>query len=211
MQHRLDEFYGVLDVGEREKADRFRRPVDRQMSLIARGALRTLLSEYSGIPANRIEFSYSENGKPFWAAPASDTAVAFNVSHSGDQILLAFGGGAVGVDIERIRARKSIHAVAARYYTPKEIERIETATDPTALFFKIWTRKEAYVKACGSTLFSELNQITVPLEEGTEANGCFFYSPEVGPDYAAALAVCRPVRNMVYHRFDEMPAPNEIS
>jgi phosphopantetheinyl transferase len=47
----------VLSVYERDKAARFRRDADRSSSIAARGALRILLSGYTGMPAAEIEFS----------------------------------------------------------------------------------------------------------------------------------------------------------
>ena len=184
MLDRLDQLHAVLCEKEQEKAARFRRESDRQSSIAARSALRILLSQYTGLPAVDIVFNYSENGKPH----VSDSDVDFNVSHSGDWVVLAFGRNrSIGVDIEKIKREMDVLAIASRYFTPEEVEDIEKADDQHVTFFQLWARKEAYVKACGSALFRELSTYSVPLAERAEKDGWFFQQLEAGSKYAAAV------------------------
>jgi len=215
---RLDSLQALLSPKEQEKAARLHRKSDHQSSIAARGALRVLLSGYTGIPAVDIEFQYSENGKPHLvpAVPsrsrsrtadcqsarrlpagqgrqdACDT-VSFNLSHSGDWVVLAFGRNRnIGVDVEKIKGTADVESIAFRYFAPEEIALIENAADAQAMFFQLWACKEAYVKACGSTLFSELGSFSVPIDNGElpevgETNGWIFHRLEVDPEYAAAV------------------------
>ncbi|MDZ8117722.1 4'-phosphopantetheinyl transferase family protein [Pontiella agarivorans] len=185
----------VLCREEREKADRFRRETDRNSSIVARGALRILLAAYTGYAAPEISFGYSKNGKPFLVSPASG-AIGFNVSHSGDWVVLAFGRERqVGVDVEKIRREMDVLSIASRYFTPEETRRIEAAEDVHGLFFHHWARKEAYVKAIGSGLFRELSSFSVPNEEG-EKDGWFFQRLEAGSRYAAAVVTDKAIGGM---------------
>ncbi len=191
---RLETLHGLLSEKEREKAARFHHDSDRQTSIAARGALRILLSCYTGTPAAKVEFNYSENGKPhlepcaagFQPVPGRQGCpppeIAFNVSHSGDWVVLAFGRNrSIGVDVEKIKQEMDVLAIASRYFSPEETVLIENAEDRQNIFFQLWARKEAYVKACGSTLFSELGSDAVKKE------GWIFQSLEVDPAYAAAV------------------------
>ncbi|NNJ71002.1 MAG: 4'-phosphopantetheinyl transferase superfamily protein, partial [Kiritimatiellales bacterium] len=181
---RIEPLGRILCDREREKAARYHRESDRQASIVSRGALRILLSGYSGEPAAQINFEYTENGKPHML----DSELAFNVSHSGEWVVLAIGRDRkIGVDVEMIRRDMDVLAIASRYFTPEEIARIETAEDRHSVFFQLWARKEAYVKACGSTLFSELAHFSVPMEEGGENDGWIFQRLEAGSEYAAAI------------------------
>ena len=185
----LDALYAVLSTQEQERAARFHRNADRQSSIAARGALRILLSGYTGTPASEIEFSYSENGKPHVAGSGAD----FNLSHSGDWVMLAFGRNRnIGVDVEKIKRTADIQSIASRYFAPEEITLIENSEDTHAMFFHLWARKEAYVKACGSTLFSELGSFSVPIAGGAlpevgERDGWIFHHLEAGSKYASAV------------------------
>ena len=189
IQDRLDALHAVLSSQEQERAARFHRDTDRQSSIAARGALRILFSGYTGTPAAEIEFNYSENGKPHVASSWVD----FNLSHSGDWVVLAFGRNRnIGVDVEKIKQTADIQSIASRYFAPEEITIIENSEDSHSMFFHFWARKEAYVKACGSTLFSELGSFSVPIVDGAlpevgERDGWFFHRLEAGSKYASAV------------------------
>ncbi len=198
VQNRMARLESVLSVYERDKAARFRRDADRSSSIAARGALRILLSGYTGMPAAEIEFSYTDNGKPY----IKDSDIAFNVSHSAEWVLIAIGRGRkIGVDIEKIKRTMKVEPVAERYFSPEEQSAIQAADDPCALFFELWARKEAYVKACGSTLFSELKRMSVPIEASAEKDGWFFHRLEAGSKYAAAVVSNKPVAQLPCYNF----------
>lgn len=198
MLDRLDALKALLNDREREKAARFRREADRHSSIAARGALRVLLSGYAGLSPSEIEFTYSENGKPRTA----ETNVAFNVSHSGEWVVIAIGRDrAIGVDIEQIKRDMDVLSIAGRYYAPDERAAIEESEDSHATFFQLWARKEAYVKACGSTLFTELKRISVPLVDGAVKDGWFFHYLEAGSKYAAAVVTDKPLGHMPCYDF----------
>lgn len=199
----LDALHDLLSESEREKALRFLQENDKQSSIAARGALRILLSGYSGIPAEAIEFNYSENGKPH----VGDSDVDFNVSHSGDWVVLAFGRNRnIGVDIERIKREMDVLAIASRYFTGEETTLIENSADQHAAFFQLWARKEAYVKACGSALFRELSSFSIPIDQGIlpaigRKEGWVFQRLEAGSNYAAAVVSDKEQANVVCYDF----------
>ncbi len=205
----LDALHALLSAEEQGRAARFRRETDRQSSIAARGALRILLSGYTGIPAAKLAFQYSENGKPSLVPPVPSAergrgggcdSISFNLSHSGDWVVLAFGHGCnLGVDIEKIRPKMDVLPIASRYFTPGETARIEASADPREAFFQHWVRKEAYVKACGSALFRELGTFAVPMS-GTW-NGWWFQGLEIDPRYAAAAVADKAPENVLSFGF----------
>jgi 4'-phosphopantetheinyl transferase len=201
MLDRLDALQVILSEKEQAKAVRFKRDADRHSSVAARGALRILLSGYTGISAAEIKFDYSENGKPH----VFNSDIDFNVSHSDEWVVLAFGKNRnIGVDIEKIKTEMDVEGIAARFFTPEEIELLKAAADKPALFFRIWARKEAYVKACGSTLFSELNRFSVPIKQSGEKDGWYFHHLEAGSKYAAAVVTDKPLVSMPCYDFGGM-------
>lgn len=190
----------VLCAEERAKAARFLRSDDRNSSVVARGALRILLAAYTGDAPERIRFLYSESGKPY--CPGAD--ISFNVSHSGDWVVLAFGRNRqVGVDVEQIRRDLDVMKIASRYFTPEETARIQAAADAHAAFFHHWARKEAYVKAAGSGLFRELSSFSVPDADG-EKDGWFFQRLEAGSQYASAVVSDKPVESVRCFAFQSL-------
>lgn len=222
--NRMDELKALLSKSEATKAERFYRPADRASSIVARGALRLLLSGYTGIPATELIFEYSKNGKPFLVSQASclpcaseggsrleaggTTAppgeVDFNVSHSGEWVVLAIGRNRnIGVDVEKIRREMDVMSIASRYFTPEEAALIESAEDRHGLFFHHWARKEAYIKAIGSALFRELSTFAVPTEDG-EKDGWFFQRLEAGSQYRSAVVTDKPVSEVPCYDFSAL-------
>jgi 4'-phosphopantetheinyl transferase len=200
LQDRLDKLSGLLSSEEAAKADRFHRDVDRATSIVARGALRMLLGAYTELPASELRFNYSETGKPY----LDQSEISFNVSHSGEWVVLGFGRGRqVGVDVEQLNRTTDVLAIAERYFAPEELELIRSAEDQSAEFFNLWTRKEAYVKACGSALFRELTSFAVPKDD-VEKGGWFFQRLEAGSKYAAAVVTDKAVEDMPCFDFGGM-------
>src|ERR1700738_3040122 len=160
----LSLFTQVLSANERARAERFYFDADRRRAIIARGLSRLLLGHYLGRPAHQIEFKYNAFGKP--ALADADCPLQFNVSHSGDVILVATAIDRVlGVDVERIKQDMANAEIAARYFSPCEYRTL-LALPPEIrgeAFFACWTRKEAYLKARGDGLSLPLDRFDVAL------------------------------------------------
>ena len=202
VQPQITFFETLLSQKEREKAEKFLREKERVSSILARGILRILLSKYSDENPQDIIFHYSDAGKPF-----IDASIDFNLSHSGEWILLAFGTQrAVGIDIEKVNFKRNVLAVAERYFSSKEVECIKQSENPIKQFFNFWAQKEAYIKACGSTLFQELSDCVVPLPTknvpnlGTKGDW-FFQTLEISPEYAAAVVTNRSFEQIKFYDF----------
>lgn len=96
-------------------------------------------------------------GKPLLAAPFDDLAV--NASDSGDWHLAGLAAGtALGVDLERHRPRPNWQALARRWYAPDERDWLAALADPQTGFLRLWTLKEALLKAIGRGLVYGLHR-----------------------------------------------------
>jgi phosphopantetheinyl transferase len=89
-------------------------------------ALREILGRYLGLPAEELRFETGRHGKPRLASPQDE--LAFNLSHSGSLALVAIARREVGVDVERIRAKRPVD------------------------FYRRWADREARVKCLGTGL-----------------------------------------------------------
>jgi 4'-phosphopantetheinyl transferase len=154
----LARLLAILTSAEADRAARFHHDADRRRSIVGRAVLRHLLSRHFGVKPQALRFELRENGKPF--LPQSE--IHFNVSHSGEIVAIALAANEVGVDIEAKRRIPEIAAIAGRFFSKDEAERVRAATDATAEFFRIWTMKEAVVKAVGQGLGFPLDCFTVP-------------------------------------------------
>jgi 4'-phosphopantetheinyl transferase len=154
----------LLSAFEREQAAKFRLEPHRNRFIAARGLLRNLLGCYLGMDPAGIEFGYGPQGKPFLAGELGDREIHFNIAHSENLALFAFSRRArVGVDVERIQPIKDTAQLVARFCTARETARFRELSpiDQVAAFFKLWTRKEAFLKATGEGITASLSQIEV--------------------------------------------------
>jgi 4'-phosphopantetheinyl transferase len=196
----LDRLRQTLAADERERADRFVFPKDRNHFVAARGALRAILGRYLGEAPGSLRFTYNVHGKP--ALDREPGGLRFNVSHShGLAVIAVTHGRDVGVDVEHIQPDRADEQIARRFFSPREVAALLALPEdqqPEA-FFTCWTRKEAFVKARGEGLSIPLDQFDVSLAPGEpatllRANGdqvsrWSLHALDPGPDFAAALAV----------------------
>ena len=157
----------LLTAEEIARADRFRGEHLRRAFVASRGALRILLGHYAGIAPRDVRLAFGPQGKPALAPPS---AIAFNLSHSGQLAMYAFTRDcALGIDVEHVRPVADLQAIAARFFAPAEAaELLELPATPQRerAFFSCWTRKEAYVKAIGTGLSTPLDSFRVTLRPG---------------------------------------------
>jgi 4'-phosphopantetheinyl transferase len=168
----LDALNAMLSPDERARADRFRAEADRTRHIVGRGLLRMLLGRFLECPPAALVVEYSEHGKPGLAAGDSRASLQFNVSHSGEWILVAIASGRrVGVDVERMRTNIAVDEIAKRFFSQNECRALATLPASARLdaFYSCWTRKEAYLKATGQGLSLPLDQFDVSCLPGEAA------------------------------------------
>lgn len=154
-------FY-LLTQDERAFADRFRFEDDRLRFSVARHALRYLLSKYYSVHASEIILSAEAGKKPIVISPS--TFIHFNVTHSGEWILIAFARNELGIDIEKVKPDFVFGDLMEAHFSEDEKIFVANAPDPPAAFFYLWTRKEAITKAWGTGLQEDMKSIAVPPE-----------------------------------------------
>ncbi|MBC7525486.1 MAG: 4'-phosphopantetheinyl transferase superfamily protein [Flavobacterium sp.] len=104
---------------------------------------------------NLNNIQYTPKGKPYFTRER-DFSVAYT---DGCTVLVFSDKGSIGVDIEKVKSIDLIHY--KNYFTTREWEIINTAPTIELEFYKLWTRKEALVKAMGVGFFMELNTLDV--------------------------------------------------
>ncbi len=142
----------LLSADERARRERLRLPGDQLRFLVARGLLRLLLGSHLHMPPGRVELSRDAHGKPFVVLHTGAPALQFNVSHSGNLVLLAFHPERpVGVDVEEVRPDTDWALVARQTFRPNEYRAWADLppNERPAAFFRAWTRHEAGLKALG--------------------------------------------------------------
>ncbi|MCP9931040.1 4'-phosphopantetheinyl transferase superfamily protein [Cyanobium sp. AMD-g] len=153
----------LLDPGERQRLRLLRRQEDGQRFLLARGALRQILGCWLGCDPAGLVLGAGPHGKPELfpqqaAGPGREgLPPQFNVSHSGDLILLGFHPlRPVGVDLEQRRPLPEWQGIARRCLPPGAVEAILALPEERRgdAFLAAWCRLEAGLKARGLGLFA---------------------------------------------------------
>lgn len=128
----------------------------------AQDFLRRTLATYRGCDPESLVLEIGAHGKPALAGGE----FAFNLSHSGSRAALALARGVeVGVDIEAPTRPRPHVALARRYFCAAEAEAIAAAGDDEreARFLRLWTAKEAVLKALGRGLAFGLDRLEFDL------------------------------------------------
>jgi 4'-phosphopantetheinyl transferase len=197
----------LLLPGELEHARRGS-PVVSRRRVLARAALREVLGRYLDLQPDAVRLTNGRFGKPRLAQiHGSRGRLHFNLSRSDDTCLIAVAATDVGVDIERHEDRGiDVDAFSARFFAPDETAALRRLAGRRKLrtFFKIWTLKEAFVKALGGGLTIPLNTFAVSVEGGhprlvTYRDGAVdawtLAAPPIDDRFVAAVALRRPVES----------------
>ena len=200
--------FGLLDEEEKARWRRFavERP-KRQFSL-CRGALRIQLSQRLGCSNRALSFDYLEHGKPVARVHGRRAPVEFNVSHSGRHGLIAFSEReSLGVDVEERLPRRDLDGIGGKVYGPAERRALAAAigAQKVHLFFRLWSLKEALIKALGTGFSLSPSRFEVPeaiLHGARRSDFRFPHLPEIPwrlhdlgePRFAAAVACRLPSR-----------------
>jgi 4'-phosphopantetheinyl transferase len=148
----------VLDDSERARAAALLSPRDQQRFTVAHGALRILAGRELRTRPAALTWTPGLNGKPELAPPWS--GLHTSLSHSGDMIAAAISTGRpVGVDVQHLVPGLDTAGLSARFFPPDEAGYVAAGRDASARadrFARLWTRKEAVVKAAGGRLWPNL-------------------------------------------------------
>jgi 4'-phosphopantetheinyl transferase len=169
------DLFAVLDGEERLRADRLRRPADRSGFIAAHGLTRLLLGQLTGTAPAALRFDRIAGAKPRIAGYAG---LDFSLTHTRGLVACAAARGLrVGLDAEALDTAIPAMAIARSYFSPDEAQRV--ATDGADAFFRLWTLKEAFLKATGAGLRRPLNTVAMRLDPpglNHPAAGCWHFA-----------------------------------
>jgi 4'-phosphopantetheinyl transferase len=140
-----------LTDDERERQSRFGAAGPRRLDLVARGLSRAVLSRLEPGIAPRDWRFVRRSGRPSLAPPFDATGLHFNLAHTDGLVVLAAGRIAqVGVDVEAL-AKPVRLDIAKRYFSATEAAALAALPpgERAVRFLRLWTLKEAYLKATG--------------------------------------------------------------
>lgn len=192
-----------LSVTEQARSRRFVHAGPRRRYTLCRAALRAILCHRLGCDGQRLSFGTSSHGKPFARVDDMPEPISFNVSHGRSHGLIAVAPrGRLGVDIEERRARDDLDDLTDAVLGPNEKREFALlrGNARTHFFFRMWTLKEALIKALGLGFSLDPAEFEVPIAVRRGATTGTFRFPDrprvlwrvddLGTDdFAAALAL----------------------
>jgi phosphopantetheinyl transferase len=200
----LNYFYQSLDEREKSRADSL---INGNNYFIAtRFILKMILEKLFFIRPN---IQINAFGKPY----ASNIDCEFNVSHSGSAALIVLGGtDQVGGDLELIKKAPDLFEVSKIAFHKREMKAFFESGYQDGVFYQIWTRKEAALKALGVGIVDSLGDYYV--EE--KSPDCFALYKDgidgeirmiivdvpIESQYAASLASTNPSATFVKVKID---------
>jgi 4'-phosphopantetheinyl transferase len=208
-------FWSLLDKNEQDKALCFVQAIHGRHYVASHGKLRLILSGYLGLPAEKISYAEQAFGKPVVVIKGMDHDVNFNLAHSENKMLVAVGADdRIGVDIEVWNSKVDCIAIAAICFA--ESERYFWNGLPKCskdeYFYRLWTRKESFVKAVGVGLGIDVSKVVSSLTgagrflsvpEGYGSAGAWaLVDLDFGSGISAALTV--PAHSYKGHEFKRL-------
>ncbi|POX64486.1 4-phosphopantetheinyl transferase [Streptomyces sp. Ru62] len=205
----------VLDAAERERADAFLRPADRVRYLAAHVLLRHLLGGRTGRAPREVRFARlacagcgGPHGRPVLDDPC--TGVHFSLSHGGRLVMAGLAGVPLGVDVEPCPEPGTVDRLS-RLLHPAEQHDLAAVPAPRrpAALARLWTRKEAYLKALGTGLTRGLAaDYTGETGRAPAPPGWTITGVDAAPGHAAAVCYAhdRPAR-LLLRRAEHLIGP----
>lgn len=160
---RIGQLLAALPNDERRRAGRFRVDAARGCFVVGRTVLRRVLARALEVDPSDLVFDLGPHGRPALVDPRPPAGLDFNLSHSGDLVVAVVAPTPVGVDVEALRRITLAERLARRFFGPAERDAVlgaaTSARDRT--FLRIWTQKEAWLKATGIGIGMALRAVEV--------------------------------------------------
>ena len=138
------------------------------------------------------DVQYPDTGKPYWKN--NDDYFDFNISHSGNLILITASATLkVGVDVEQIRQLKRLNF--KRVMSADELEKIQQTPK---LFFDLWSKKEAVVKAADTVGLARMSDVSLKPDMALlDEKQWFLKSINLDNQYAINMATSKVVDELI--------------
>lgn len=179
----------TLSNKEKEKLLSFKFDEDKRRYLVSHIALRMILTYYTSIPMNLIQFEYNNYGKPYLSNYVA-LPLFFNLSHTYNKALIGINNTEIGIDIEYIENFSDFYEAGNIIFSDLEYKNflaLKNYDEKLNYFYTIWTKKEAYLKALSIGLIDNLKEIHI----GSETNSIIknkFILQKINLNYSQFIA-----------------------
>ncbi len=154
-------YFQWLDEEEKRHVAALHNDAIRSRYVQVHGQLRLILGELVNEQPEKLRFDKSAHGKPYLV---DFPDVEFNLSHTADHFAIAATYNCLlGVDIEACKSRANFIGLVNKCFADEEKFYWQQLPESVRVkeFYRLWTRKEAFVKATGQGIQLGLNQCVV--------------------------------------------------
>ena len=139
----------------------------RERHIVSWGMLKKLISNYIDVHPDDEMFTHNRYGKPELCPEFNHSHLFFNMSHSNNVCVVALKKNCpVGVDVEEVKELPDLNDIVE--FCLSEYEKSWFFSIPedmqTQIFYKVWTAKEAFIKAVGIGLSFPLAEVEFALK-----------------------------------------------
>lgn len=143
--------------------------------LAGRFYLHKLLAVYTGTTSDKINLSYSRLNKPSLDPNPNNLQFNFTDTKFDDSTIGIYAftqNKSVGVDIEHLQRQSNFQKIAENRFCQQELkyaQNLDGTLDPKKVL-AIWTRKEAYGKACGVGINFRMCQLNLSTNDAHQTS-----------------------------------------
>lgn len=169
----------MISDNELERLNRFHFAKDKHLFLVSRILLRTAISKFAPLKPQEWRFVTNKYGKPKIDPNLGFESISFNLSHTEGLVCCGFVFDRdIGVDIENLQREKISLEIANHNFASEEVEDLFSFPphQQREIFFKYWTLKESFIKACGMGLSLPLDSFAFQFHEKGESPAVTFKS-----------------------------------
>lgn len=140
----------ILSSEEKMRAQSFR--FDKDFNLYVSGKLlaKKSIASFFNLKPEDIKFKKDNYDRPF-LDHSEVKDFDFNLSHSGEYVVLAISDKRIGIDIEEIKPI-DLNLSEDCFHEKERQFLLQSGKDQLAVFYNIWTLKESFIKAIGEGL-----------------------------------------------------------
>ncbi len=192
-EQQVNKWLSELSLPKQASVQRLLHRSDRLASLLATRLL-MMSAQHEDIKSFQLgDVQYPGKGKPCWKSKTGDF-FDFNVSHSGKVIVVVTSKNVnVGVDAEKIRELKSLNF--KKVLSADELTEIQKSPD---LFFDLWSKKEAVVKAANTTGLGRMTDVKLKQNHAVlDDRKWYLKNIDLNNQYAIHLATSEPVDKII--------------
>lgn len=152
-------FFSLLELIEEEDRKqilRYQFWQDRQRSLLGHLLSRYAIIQEYALTNKEIQIRRHAYGKPYIK---DYSQIHYNISHSGEWVVVAIGRSPIGIDVEN--RREDWDLIGERVFSESEKYWSQNSYKRKTI---LWTIKEAYVKYLGIGLSKSLNSFSIDIK-----------------------------------------------